>query len=524
MKTSSKRVCRQLSGLLYSYGVREIIISPGTRNAPLVMALARIGKYTMRHCIDERSAAFQALGAAVASERPVAIVCTSGSAMLNYAPAIAEAFYSRVPLIAITADRPIQWIDQRDSQTIRQYGALDAIVRKSIDLTDPCEPLFANRLINDALQAATAPLAGPVHINVQLDAPLCTEDEITESEWHKIDIFRPEPSPDSIRRWITNNINPTAKIMLAVGGLLPHQADALRPIISALHTSGVVIAAEVQSSIGTYSLDTLAENINSSLYPDIVITIGGSLVSAKMKALLRRIDKLSHITVGYDDNIVDTFHAATARIECQPEVFLPILAQHISSSYAAEIDSIMSSQAAPSALAQAISRAVIRHSAALHISNGMSIRTLQGINTGNNPVWSNRGVSGIDGTTSTAIGAARACPDKALLFVTGDMSCAYDINALAAENIGDNFTMIVIDNGGGDIFRQIQNTRHLPECEPYLAAMTPMPLEKLADAYGFDYKCVNADNLTDADFDNSLSDNNKSILHITTPKTKTNNI
>lgn len=524
MKTSSKSVCRQLSGLLYTYGVREIIISPGTRNAPLVMAMVRSGKYIIRHCIDERSAAFQALGAAVATACPVAIICTSGTAMLNYAPALAEAYYSRVPLIAITADRPIQWIDQRDSQTIRQYGALDAIVRKSIDLTDPCEPSFANRLINDALQAASAPIAGPVHINVQLDAPLCTEEDITETEWHKIDIYRPEPSPDSIRLWITNNINPTAKIMLAVGGLLPHQADTLRHIISALHTSGVAIAAEVQSSIGSYSLDTLADNISPFLYPDIVITIGGSLVSAKMKALLRRLDNLKHITVGYDDNIVDTFHAATARIECAPEVFLPLLAEHISSHYAAEIDSIMRTQATPTALAQAISRAIIRHSAALHISNGMSIRSLQGIETGNNPVWSNRGVSGIDGTTSTAIGAARSCPDKPLLLVTGDMSCAYDINALAAEEIGGNFAMIVIDNEGGDIFRQIQNTRHLPECEPYLAAMPPMPLEKLADAYGFDYKFVNADKLTDADFDNILSNNNKSILHITTPKTKTNNI
>ena len=127
----AKQTCTIVADLLHAWGVEDVVLSPGSRNAPLIMSIVRSGRFRTHVVIDERSAAFIALGMSLASERPVAAVCTSGTALLNYAPAVAEAYYRRVPLIAVSADRPLRWIDQDDSRTIRQAGCLGNIVRAS---------------------------------------------------------------------------------------------------------------------------------------------------------------------------------------------------------------------------------------------------------------------------------------------------------------------------------------------------------------------------------------------------------
>ncbi|MDE6612421.1 MAG: 2-succinyl-5-enolpyruvyl-6-hydroxy-3-cyclohexene-1-carboxylic-acid synthase, partial [Muribaculaceae bacterium] len=175
MEYIDKPTAYLLSELLASAGVRYVVVSPGSRCAPLILALSRSECFDIKLVIDERSAAFIGLGIALATGSPVALVCTSGSAVLNYAPALAEAYYRRVPLIAVSADRPADMIDIRDSQTIRQYGALSAVVRRSVDIRDVSSERdlrFANRLINDALDSAVGHIKGPVHINMQFDAPL----------------------------------------------------------------------------------------------------------------------------------------------------------------------------------------------------------------------------------------------------------------------------------------------------------------------------------------------------------------
>lgn len=205
MATISKPTCSILTGLLASYGIERAVVSPGSRNAPLLVSMERSGNFAISTVVDERTAAFVALGMAKQTSKPVALVCTSGSAMLNYGPALAEAYYSRTPLIAITADRPGEWIDQRDSQTIRQNGALDAVVRKSVEIDERMSLRQVNRLINEALTAAAGNIPGPAHINVPLGAPLTTMAQESEMPvGNRISTVRcRQEVPDDVFRLLT---------------------------------------------------------------------------------------------------------------------------------------------------------------------------------------------------------------------------------------------------------------------------------------------------------------------------------
>ena len=191
--TTTHDSCNILVDLLLSYGVEHTIISPGSRNAPIIIALNRCDKIQKHVIIDERSAAFAALGMAQVSNKPVAIVCTSGSAVLNYAPAVAEAFYQHIPLIVISADRPYEWIDQNDSQTIIQAGILNNIVKHSYDIPANCNDKtklwYINRSINEALQKATSLQEGPVHLNMQFNEPLYDRKPLTDSLAKQIKTF-----------------------------------------------------------------------------------------------------------------------------------------------------------------------------------------------------------------------------------------------------------------------------------------------------------------------------------------------
>ena len=169
MYTSRKYTARLMADALYEYGVRDVVVSPGSRNTPLILALEATELLRKHIVIDERSAAFVALGMSLQSGRPVACICTSGSAVLNYGPAVAEAFYRCVPLIVISADRPLEWIDQDDSQTLHQHRVLDNIVKASYDIAvdEATTAGYVSRILNDALTMAISRRRGPVHINMQ---------------------------------------------------------------------------------------------------------------------------------------------------------------------------------------------------------------------------------------------------------------------------------------------------------------------------------------------------------------------
>ena len=222
MLSTSHLSCNILADLLTAHGVRHAVLSPGSRNTPLILALTRREGMECHVVVDERSAAFIALGMSLQAGEPVALVCTSGTALLNYAPAVAEAFYRHVPLVVISADRPEEWIDQDDSQTIWQQDALAPYVKRSCDISAridfPNGPWWTDRMINDVLLECRGGRPGPVHINVRLDAPLNTQKEYAEGEARVVTMISPAAVlPVSEARVIAMPLASPRKVLVIAG-------------------------------------------------------------------------------------------------------------------------------------------------------------------------------------------------------------------------------------------------------------------------------------------------------------------
>lgn len=502
-ETIDNDVCRMLCSLAADYGVRDVIVSPGTRSAPLAVVFSRSAHFRIHTVIDERCAAFMALGMSLATEQPVVLICTSGSALMNYGPALAEAYYRRVPVIAITADRPARWIDQLDSQTMRQPGALAAVVRKWVDIpvaADTDAALFtkANLEVCDAFDAALGSRRGPVHINVQLDIPLTPmTDKEPVNKARIIKAIRPQGSPGDFDE-IIGKIR-DKKIVIVCGDTTPGECAALNSI----DLRGIPVLAEVQANIAqSYRIGTFDRLLRAAcadgLEPDIVIAMGGSIVSARLKRWLRTSANTEVFTLGHTDNSTDTYKRLTTRIECDPLSFLQALAAAVTEteysrrwqSFAEESQLKNENFVRTNPIMAAIGKIADRFRGDIHVGNGSAIRYAQMLRW-NGPVYCNRGISGIDGCTSTALGYALAGGSPTLL-ITGDMSAAYDIGALGAAVPPRGFRIVVLDNDGGDIFRNIGTTGGLPELEQLFTVPPRLPLRQLADAYGyryFEYSC-----------------------------------
>lgn len=527
-----KAVCVQLAGLLKAYEISRIVVSPGSRNAPIVATLNRDEFFTLHYIVDERQAAFFALGMSIALQQPVAVVCTSGTAVLNLAPALAEAYYSRVPLIAITADRPEHRIDQRESQTIRQTEALRAVTRRVVDLHPdngtPEQLHRHNLLINDALQAAfCGNITGPIQINVQLEMPLTPIcHDLSEAPFHYINQAVILPSTGALYDEIYELVPQINQRVLVIIGSRYFGTNFCQALKRACREKkNIAVIAEVQSgcasiatvSAGAVELAVSKGLINEQYEPDLVICIGGSLVSERLKSMLQSFKHARFISVGYDDHIIDTYRHLDTVFQCHPEDFFSALALYRhpvdDDSYPALFKKLECETPQNERIMRLISEAVPSY-AQIHISNGMSIRRAQWLDTPDATVWCNRGVSGIDGCTSTAIGAAAAHPDTPTLLISGDMCAAYDITALSIKPLPVNFRMIVLDNNGGDIFRRVKTTAGLPEREEYFCAMPSFPLDKLARAYGLEYQRIDSTDLTARTIEKLLSAPRPAILHI----------
>ena len=241
MLNTVKYSCRCVARALVRYGVRHVVVSPGSRNAPLIVALARTEGLECTSVIDERSAAFVALGMAVQTGRPVAMACTSGSAALNYGPALAEAYYRNIPLIALTADRPEEWIDQDDSQTIRQEGAFANFIKRTYHIESVENPSeedcwYVNRIVNDAMTEALSRRQGPVHINISLAPPLGKTIDIPRAAPRIIRLLEAEPMLSNQRMRELTDYAAGKKILLIAGFMprpqtftLPEEAGTSTP-------------------------------------------------------------------------------------------------------------------------------------------------------------------------------------------------------------------------------------------------------------------------------------------------------
>lgn len=545
MDTTAKISCQILVDLLVANGVENVVISPGSRNAPLIIAMARCEKLKKHVVIDERSAAFIALGMANASGSPVALVCTSGTALLNYAPAVAEAYYRRTPLIVISADRPVEWIDQDDSQTIRQYEALANYVKGSYNIPDhiydETTKWYVNRIINDAIINATSGRQAPVHLNMQFDEPLNVVINKPEQQTRCINIVKAHKLLDNDGLIsLAHRISEAMKVMIIAGFNAPDVKlnQALKRL--ACHKNIVVLTETISNLkdkkyISTIDsvLNIMSEEEKQIAQPDIVITLGGALVSRHIKQYLRATRPTEHWHIGITDTTIDCFQSLTTRIDIEPGDFFSQINGKIVDNYQSEYSLFW---ADIKSRAERIHKEFVKKAEwsdlkafdiifksipskwNLQLSNGTSIRYAQLFNTTKfNRSDCNRGVSGIDGCTSTALGASLVYDDVTLL-ISGDMSAQYDIGALSSNLISSRFKMIVIDNGGGGIFRFIKSTSHLPELEEYFAAKTNLPVKCIAQGYGFEYfEASNEHQLKKTIKEFISTDNKPAILCVKTP-------
>ena len=537
--TTDKLQCQILVETMHFHGVNHAVVSPGSRNAPLIIALSR-SRIKTHIVVDERSAAYVALGMAQQLKAPVALVCTSGTALLNYAPAVAEAYYQKIPLIVVSADRPQEWIDQDDSQTIRQFKALDQFVKRSYDIPARCDDdtavWYAERIAHDAMMEATSLRRAPVHINVQLAEPL---NELT-TEPYKLRQIHHFPSYDGICRDDIIKLKEQLlhKRVMIIAGFM-EMNEPLRQALNdiAAKDAAVVLTETISNMADDFTINAIDRTLlaidenDKRYYPDVVITIGGAIVSRKIKAFLRKV-KPDHWYVGLNDVTVDCFQSLTRRIEANPDTFIPTLFQDsltVKSFCTIWKDAHTAGLRRHHKYLEKIGWSDMKayetifdfyqqnhpDNLIMHFSNGTTIRYAQLF--GDRviaPNFCNRGVSGIDGCTSTAIGAAMV--NGPAVLITGDMSFLYDISALSAITPKLQLKIVVVDNGGGGIFRFIDSTSSLPELEKYFVVKRNLDVEKVAASFGIKtYRADNADSLFEQ-LSNMMGEDGPAVLVVKT--------
>lgn len=512
MKTTGKWQCREVINLLAEYGVKDVVLCPGTRDTPLIMAAVRHPRLNVHSVIDERSAGFIAYGMAKQSGLPVAVVCTSGSAAQNLTPAISEAYYAHIPVIAITADRPEEWIDQDDSQTIRQQNLMRDFTVSQVNISCHCHTQdvrsAVSRNLNVALTKGVKSMLGPVHINVEIDEPISEEVDLPDAEalsCRKIEIHDFSSLTFDDLDKIVNTLSETARIMIVSGFDTSLSAEDKKIISEFARKENVALIAENISNISAPEAITMVDEAmvavrtnKQAYFPDIVITFGGALVSRALKEFLRE-SGAKHWMVGHHQTYPDCFSSLT---DVYPEasVFLNALkdVKPCHSDYAkkwhliAEQNKLIRRELMtdfPWCDLNAIN--IICSSIPtgwnLHLSNGMAVRYAMGTESINaEKIFVNRGVSGIDGSLSTAVGAASVSEHPTLL-ISGDMSAQYDMGALASTLIDSRLRIVVLMNGGGEIFRFIRTTRSVPELDGFIAAKANFPARHLAEAFGFKF-------------------------------------
>ncbi|KIA99374.1 2-succinyl-5-enolpyruvyl-6-hydroxy-3-cyclohexene-1-carboxylate synthase [Flavobacterium sp. JRM] len=492
-------------------GITNIIISPGSRNAPLTIGFVSNPAFQCYSIADERCAAFFALGIAQQTGQPTALVCTSGSALLNYYPAFAEAFYSQIPLIVISADRPQSKIDIGDGQTIRQenvyinHSIYNANLHEDVSLEN-------DKKINEAIDTARAQ-KGPVHINAPFEEPLYeTVSELAVKPI--INTYVKENQPETIEDLadMVTAWNKSARKMVLVGVNEPDTIN--KEIIDGLaNDKSVVVLTETTSNLHhpsfINSIDTLITPFTATDFedfqPEILVTFGGMIVSKRIKAFLRKYKPKQHWHI---DTLraYDTFGALSKHIKTNPndffKAFLP-QTETIASDYFSRINKIndLRKVRAKEYLSKIsfsdfkVFEKVIESlpkDSQLQISNSSAIRYAQLIDIDSSiSVFCNRGTSGIDGSTSTAIGAAVG-NSKPVVFITGDISFLYDSNALWNSYIPKNFKIIIINNGGGGIFRILPGHQEQPVFNTFFETSHHLTAEHLAGMFKMNY--IKADN------------------------------
>ncbi len=523
-----------IAQICVAHEITTAVLSAGSRNAPLTIAFVRnpnIKTYTIS---DERAAAFIAMGMAQSQNKPVILCCTSGSAGLNYAPAVAEAYFQQIPLIVITADRPPEWIDQLDGQTIRQRDLFGKHVKASyelpVDYSHPDAKWHIERIINEAILTATEFPPAPVHINAPFREPFYpTKDEVIDYEAvvRKIEKeFVVNIIPNNRHLTLVSIFDKSEKILILSGQennfqeLMPNVLDKLQiPVIN----ESINNLHYCKNAIKHHDIFLAKPEIQEQLGQlDLLITFGKSILSKPLKNYLRKYKpkKHWHIQEKGQEYITDTFQSLTTIIPLMPFQLFSMLSNisigaspfhnqieresylNLWKNFDEEVRTKFNSYFRnydTTKFSELLAVAKILHNlpekTALHLSNSMPVRyaNVLGIYERGNQeieVFCNRGTSGIDGCTSTAVGHAIANPERMHVLITGDVAFFYDRNALWHNYLPNNLRIILLNNHGGGIFKMI-DAGTLPEVDEYFVTQQKLNAENTAKDFDLEYSFCN---------------------------------
>ena len=575
MKHSKIPLSQTIVHLCKAKEIEHIVISPGSRNAPLTIGFTYDEYFNCYSIVDERCAGFFALGIAQKTQKPVALVCTSGSALLNYYPAISEAFYSDIPLVVLSADRPKYLIGIGDGQTIDQKNVFKNHILFSANLKQDISkdynpksdmgelPIFKNtenklekllglqkgiqkqneQEINTALNMAIVK-KGPVHINVPFAEPLYDMVDVNDVS---PELIEPEIFHNSLDNLddFAKSWNTSKRKMILVGVNPPNTVEQ-KYLNTLAQDESLIVFTETTSNLHHDSffpgidkvIAPLKDEDFKNLQPDILLTFGGMIVSKKIKAFLRAYKPKHHWHID-SKKANDTFFCLDQHFKSDVNYFFKEFTNFIqlnNSDYRSYWQNVMSLRRekhkdylnqipfSDFIVFDEILKS-IPDGINLQVGNSSAIRYLQLFDVNRTlQVYCNRGTSGIDGCSSTAIGSAVICEEQTVL-LTGDLSFFYDSNALWNNYIPINFRIIVVNNGGGGIFRILPGHKNTKNFDTYFETKHNFSAEKLCEMYQFEYFAASDRDQLNENLSSFYSNSDRpKLLEIFTPSTKNDKI
>ena len=530
------------------HGIKQAVLCPGSRCAPLVLAFSRHLEIETFVIPDERAAAYIALGMSQASKLPVVLVCTSGTAAINLYPGIAEAYYQKVPLLVFTADRPPEWVDQQDGQAIQQSSIYGKHIIKSYDfptsLIHDDEVWHATRIINEA-NVLTKAHTGPIHINVPIREPFYPDSKEAFSYSEKVAVIdavvgKSTSNLKSISDKMLDNLDQAKKVLI-VAGQGRYSIRLTKLLAECMKKFNWVVIGDITANIhdldnAISNHDMILGNVNNhdSLKPDLLISFGESVLSKALKNFLRDSSPTDHWRLNEMDDLVDVFKCLTNNISSiDPISFFTELHARTTNtdeenrSYArnwleldkkamrSRVDFFEKEKEGELSFV----RVAINHmpkGAVIHLANSMSVRYANCFTNelpDNTMVFSNRGTSGIDGCASTAVGYA-INSSRPNILITGDMAFFYDRNAFWHNYIPGNLKIIMLNNHGGGIFGLIDGPKQLPERDELFITSQQLKAKNTAQDFSLNYYFVDDQKDFDPVLTNFFVDPEPAILEM----------
>lgn len=495
----------------------HFVCSPGSRNAPIIIALDEHPDIQTIVIHDERSAGFYAVGMAQQLSAPVGIVCTSGSAMLNYYPAVAEAYYQCVPLVVISGDRPEEWVNHGDGQTIVQKGVYANHIKFEMEVPEMVDSIIdiesLKSKINLAFLACDAGWKGPIHFNVPVSEPLynTVEVDFVKPELRTIEVKEEEFDLESF-----SELWKSSQRKMIICGQLDKNATLLSVLSEmAKDTSVAVLVENTSNLVDDRFIQCIDRTLNSidndeinEYKPDVLISIGGAIVSKRIKQFLRASNLKTHWKIGFEFPEMDTYRALSKSVQCFPNTFISAIINKcgaINNSTYGNLwrqkdclikDKLLDFYASVTYSDLAVFNVLLDYlpeNSLLHMGNSSVVRYCQLFD----PIksisyFSNRGTSGIDGSLSTACGAAIVIKNNYNVMITGDVSFFYDSNALWSNYLNENLRIIMINNSGGGIFKIIDGPSTTNQLDEFFVTKQEVKADKLCEAFNIEYFNANS--------------------------------